>query len=44
VEEARNLGFSDNRILEYLQTEWMSDEDLTCLAQALNVKIDASVR
>ena len=44
VEEARNLGLSDERILEYLQTEWMSDEDLTCLAKVLNVKIDASVR
>jgi hypothetical protein len=40
VEEARNLGLSDDRILEYLKTEWMSDEDLLCLAQALNIKID----
>ena len=44
VEEARNLGFSDDRILEYLKTEWISDEDLTCLAQALNVKINTSIR
>lgn len=44
VEEARNLGLSDERILEYLQTEWMSDEDLTCLAKALNIKIEALVR
>jgi hypothetical protein len=44
VEEARNLGLSDDRILEYLKTEWMSDEDLLCLAQALNIKVDMSVR
>jgi hypothetical protein len=44
VEEARNLGLSDERILEYLRTEWMSDEDLICLAQTLNVKIDVPVR
>jgi hypothetical protein len=44
VEEARNLGLSDDRILEYLQTEWMSDEDLLCLAQALNIRTDVSAR
>ena len=38
VEEARRLGLSDKRICEYLQTEWMSDEDLSLLAKALNVK------
>lgn len=38
VEEARNLGLSDERICEYLRTEWMSDEDLARLAQALNVE------
>jgi hypothetical protein len=38
VEEARRLGLSDQRICEYLQTEWMSDEDLLQLAKALNVK------
>lgn len=37
VEEARNLGLSDERICNYLKTEWMSDEDLTRLAKALNV-------
>jgi len=37
VEEARNLGLSDERICEYLKTEWMSDEDLERLAKTLNV-------
>ena len=38
VDEARRLGLSDERICEYLQTEWMTDEDLLLLAKALNVK------
>jgi len=38
VEEARRLGKSDRRICEYLQTEWMSDDDLRQLAEALHVK------
>lgn len=38
VKEARRLGLSDQRICEYLQTEWMSDEDLLQLANTLNVK------
>jgi len=38
VEEARNLGLSDERICEYLKTEWMNNEDLHRLAKALNVK------
>jgi hypothetical protein len=38
VEEARNLGLNDERICEYLKTEWMSDEDLRKLAKALDVK------
>lgn len=42
VEEARNLGLTDERICEYLQTEWMSDEDLKRLAKALNVKCEVS--
>jgi hypothetical protein len=44
VEEARNLGLNDARILAYLQTEWMSDEDLACLAHALDIPVDASGR
>jgi len=38
VEEARRIGLSDERICEYLRTEWMSDEDLRELAKALNVR------
>lgn len=38
VEEARRIGLSDERICQYLRTEWMSDEDLKRLAKAVNVK------
>jgi hypothetical protein len=38
VREARRLGLSDERICEYLKTEWMSNEDLRFLAKAVNVK------
>ncbi|MBX5329020.1 MAG: hypothetical protein QHH18_06130 [Candidatus Bathyarchaeota archaeon] len=38
VEEARRLGLSDERILQYLKTEWMSEEELEKLAKTLNVK------
>jgi len=37
VEEARRLGFSDERICEYLKTEWMSDRELQRLAKAMGV-------
>ena len=37
VQEARRLGLSDERICQYLKTEWMSDSDLKRLAKALNV-------
>lgn len=42
VEEARRLGLSDERICNYLQTEWITDEDLMVLAKALNVKCKPS--
>ena len=38
VQEARRLGLSDERICEYLKTEWMSDRDLKVLAKAVNVR------
>ena len=38
VKEARRLGLSNERICEYLKTEWISDEDLKRLAKTLNVK------
>jgi hypothetical protein len=37
VQEAKRLGLSDERICEYLKTEWMSDSDLKSLAKALDV-------
>jgi hypothetical protein len=37
VEEAKNLGLSDERICEYLKTERMSDEDFKRLVSALEV-------
>ena len=37
VQEARRLGLSDERICQYLKTEWMSDSDLKRLAKALDV-------
>lgn len=39
VEEARRLGLSDERICEYLKTEWMSNNELKHLARTLNVKV-----
>ena len=41
VQEAKRLGLSDERILCYLQTEWMSDEDLERLVK--NIGIDLHV-
>ncbi len=38
VEEARRMGLSDQRICEYLKTEWMSDEGLKQLASSVKVK------
>lgn len=38
VEEARRLGLSDERILRYLKTEWMSEKELEKLAKTLNVR------
>ena len=43
VKEARNLGMDDKRILEYLKTEWISDEELNRLAKTLNVKTESSL-
>jgi hypothetical protein len=38
VQEAKRLGISDERICEYLRTDWMSDKDLKFLAKAVKVK------
>jgi hypothetical protein len=38
VNEARRLGLSNERICQYLKTEWMSDNDLRRLAKTFNVE------
>jgi len=38
VEEARNLGLNDERICEYLKTEWLSDDNLKRLSETLDVR------
>lgn len=40
VKEARRLGLNDERICEYLKTEWMSEKDFRRLANALRVKFE----
>jgi hypothetical protein len=37
VKEARRLGLSEERICQYLKTEWMSEEDLKKLARHVEV-------
>jgi len=37
VKEARRLGFTDERICQYLKTEWIGAEELKRLAKAVNV-------
>ncbi|MFH0748694.1 MAG: hypothetical protein V1915_02080 [Candidatus Bathyarchaeota archaeon] len=37
VDEARRLRVSDERICDYLKTEWMSNDEFQQLAKALNV-------
>jgi len=39
VKEARRLGMTDKEIYQYLETEWMSEEDLKRLAEAVGVKV-----
>jgi ribosomal protein S18 acetylase RimI-like enzyme len=38
VAEARNLGFDDNRIADYLKVEWVSPEDFIRFLENLGVK------
>jgi hypothetical protein len=42
VLEAKRIGFSNQRILRYLQMEWMSDEEVKCLVN--NIGIDLYTR
>jgi hypothetical protein len=41
VKEAKRLGLSDERILSYLQTEWMSDADLKSLVKNIGINLHA---
>lgn len=38
VKEAKRLGLSEERICQYLKTEWISEEDLKKLAETLNIR------
>jgi hypothetical protein len=40
VKEAKRLGLSDERILSYLQTEWMSDSDLERLVKNIGIDLN----
>ena len=44
VKEARRLGMTDERICEYLKTEWMSDDDLQRLARIVGVKLSQATK
>ena len=37
IKEARRLGFTDERICQYLKTEWIGTEELKRLAKAVDV-------
>jgi hypothetical protein len=39
VNEARRIGFSDERLKCYLWTEWMSENDFKKLAKSVNVQV-----
>lgn len=39
VKEARRIGMNDDRICEYLKTEWMTDDDLQKLAKTVGIKL-----
>ncbi len=39
VQEAKRLGLSDERILQYLKTEWITDEDLKRLVKNINIEL-----
>ena len=42
VQEAKRIGFSRERIFQYLQTEWMNDEDLKRLIKNMNLNLEES--
>jgi len=40
VEEARRIGLTEERIYQYLKTEWINDAALKRLARAVNLKLE----
>jgi hypothetical protein len=38
VREAKRIGLGDERICQYLKTEWISESELKRLAKAVNIK------
>ena len=42
VKEAKRLGLSNKRIRSYLQTEWISDEDLERLIKNMGINLDVA--
>lgn len=42
VQEAKRIGLSNARILDYLKTEWMSTEELKRLVKNVNVDLEES--
>lgn len=44
VQEAKKLGLDDERICEYLKTEWMSDNEFRRLAESINIKCSEASR
>jgi hypothetical protein len=43
VQEAKRLGLSNERILAYLKTEWMSENDLVKLANNVGIKYETQL-
>lgn len=39
VQEAKRIGLSNQRILRYLQMEWMSDEEVNCLVNNMGIDL-----
>jgi hypothetical protein len=44
VKEAKRLGLSDERILSYLKTEWMSDADVKKLVKNIGIDLHITSR
>jgi hypothetical protein len=44
VKEARRLGLNDERICDYLKTEWISEKEFVQLAKTVNVRCSSAQR